>query len=475
MKSKQPSKVKFATAGPSHHSQRIDRQPTRMFVQKQKSRMGREMLQHAPSSVGAHPTVQNQKSRMGHEMLQHAPSSVGPHPSVQKQKSRMGHEMLKHAPSFVGAHPTSQLERQMTRSKNQVQIVQPLYSDDTERLDFQVDASSNITHEPTDKQIRRQIQRWKTEYALSRTEEAPQYVHTKTLRPKHTKSFYDLRKAMVNRETVSLVNEQSTICIKPKSKDTSKEAVDEGLGLETSVQEERNLVGYSTKKLVRNESVKRIVNREEELKEYTKKSTFEFAISKEYPPGFNVASDSTEQKKECKNSVKKLNVREHELDFRNEIDEVLNLWKTGGFLKSIEAFVLSVPSTSNNSVSEIAQLIASPNSNYLVSLTNKHVCAQLARAYAIYCWIANNPTFNFTSDSILSYEKQYGFPLDDNEAEQSAAFKYCKLFVELALHANLEAEVVNGKVRTWKKLTDYDDDPTPHSWNVVSSYYIFMV
>lgn len=411
MKSEQPNKVKFATStsGPSQNSQRIDRQATRMFVQKQKSRMGPDMLKHAPSSMNA-----------------------------------------------VGAHPSSQLERQMTRSNNQVQTVRPLHLDDTERLDFQVDASSNITHEPTDKQIRRQIQRWKTEYALSRTEEAPQHVHTKALKPKHTKSFYDLRKAMVNRETVSL--EKSTVRIKTVAKDTLKAAADETLEPDS---------GKRVPKLLKiqdsaNFSTNKLVTREEEIKVYTKESTFELAISKNYPPGFNVASDSTELEKECKNTVKKLNARERESDFRNEIDEVLKLWKTSGFLKNIEEFVLSVPLTNNNSVSEIAQLIASPISSYLMSLSNKVVCTQLARAYAIYCWIANH--------IILSDEKQYAFLSDDDETEkQSAAFKYCTLFVELALHANLEAEVVNGQVRTWKKLTDDDlNVPTPHSWNVVS-------
>ena len=81
--------------------------------------------------------------------------------------------------------------------------------------------------------------------------------------------------------------------------------------------------------------------------------------------------------------------------------------------------------------------------------TNVHLHVQIAKAYAIYCWITSNITF-----STAEY--------DDFEATSD---DYSSLFKAIALHASLEAEVIKGQVRTWVIM---DSNPTPHSWNMVS-------
>lgn len=140
-------------------------------------------------------------------------------------------------------------------------------------------------------------------------------------------------------------------------------------------------------------------------------------------------------------------------------------WNSNGFLKSIEKFVLDKAPGSNYSVSEVAQAIAPSNANYLASLFGNEAHVKMAKAYALYCWIAHNMTCNITS--MLAAEEEF-FPEKTDVESKSASFDHCTLFVKLSLHVDLEAAVINGQVKTWKKLKEELNFPSPHSWNAVS-------
>lgn len=404
---------------------------------------------------------------------------------VEKQKSRMGHDMLKHAPSLlsnIGNTPMKP-ERQMTRSQDLVKL-SPV--DDTEeRLDVHVDALNNITHEPTDQQIKRQIQRWKTEFSLSKVEEQPK--KSNPMKPKHSKSFYDLRKAMVNRENVSFEHSSVVVQPLPREKNTtlvSQESTEslEKLPSAKLLTKEDSIKDIPTNKLVSQEKKGQIIKNEpfpqekkskispkdEETKIYTKDSNFEYIISKDYPPGFEIAIDLTELDKACNGLVGNIQAKMAEVDFRNQIDETLKLWRSNGFLQSIQDFVLRTAPGSNYSAGEVAHAMASSDADYLISLSGNEIHIKMAQAYALYCWIANNMTCNITS-MLADEEEQYGFSPERSDAEsKSASFDHCTLFVKLAFHVGLEAAIINGQVRTWKKLNDELNFPSPHSWNAVS-------
>ena len=344
---------------------------------------------------------------------------------MERQKSKIGYEMLKHTPSTlsIGQTPTK-LERQFTKG------VFPVVGESEERLDVRVDALNNITHEPTDQQIRRQLHRWETEYSLSKHEKpvADSSFRAQPLKPKpkQTKSFYDLRKAMVNREDVSL--EHSSIIIRPMPVIEDKALLKKG-----------------------------------EIKIYAKDPNFEYRISRDAPPGFEITVDATESEIRCKDLVHSIQAEAVGNYVRKEIEDVLQLWKSNGFLKNIEEYVLSVAPGSNYFVSELASYIFSANASYLATLSANDMHMQLAKAFAIYCWIGNNMSINIAS-MLADDKEQYSIDVEN----RSASFDHCALFVKLALHADLQALIINGKVRTWKKLNDDLNFPSPHSWNVVS-------
>lgn len=359
----------------------------------------------------------------------------------ERQMSMSRNVMLKHTPSSLGTfrQPSQiHLERQMTQSKYIASNDSPLVMKDSDTLKIGLDASRNLCHELTDQQIKRQIQHWKTEFFQSKGEGGSTptpATNRKILQPKHSKSFYGLRKALVNREKILL--EHGNYMVK---------------SISPTIQEEELLAEHSTKEGSRKSLIQKedkVVIPEEVIKTYDKETSFEFKINKDLPPGFNMSTGRSESEKVCKSLVEKIQVKESEMDFRKTIDELFKSWKMSGFLRDIEDYALNFSANTTNSVDEIAQHITPSNARYLISLSDQ-VHIQVAKAYAIYCWISNNITSN------------------ERNNFKPTSLDYSTLFVRIADHAGLKAEVINGKVRTWRSLSDDLDSTTPHSWNTVS-------
>lgn len=386
---------------------------------------------------------------------------------MERQMSKRGHEMVKHTPSTltIGQAP-AKLERQITKGAFPIT---------EKKLDVQVDALNNMTHKPTDQQIRRQIQRWKTEFSLSKHDQpvADNPIHgqpVKPPKPKQTKSFYDLRKAMVNREDVSL--EHSSIIIKPMPvveqtvKKESSQAIAKSI-VKHGPESTADIPAKSKPAQEERKTSNTLLNKEE-IKIYSKDPNFEYKISRDAPPGFEITVDPTELENRCKELVHNIQAEKGGNSVRKEVEGILQLWKQNGFLKSIEEYVLSVAPGSNYSISEVAHHIFCADASYLVSLTGNDMHMQLAKAFATYCWVGNNMSINIAS-MLAGDEEQCGFLPDNLDIEnRSASFDHCTLFVKLAVHADLEAAIINGQVRTWKKLNEDLNFPSPHSWNVVS-------
>lgn len=311
------------------------------------------------------------------------------------------------------------------------------------RLPMTMDAARNLRQEPTDQEIKRQIQRWKTEFALENNlphgpTNPPPRRH---MQPKHSKSFYELRKAMVNRENVCL--EQSRFVV---------QSISENDELESKTSQRSKHIGDVEQSLITQK-------KSFDFKIYDGTRKFEFSINKELPPGFKNFTEVSNA--ECKIIIDKIKVKETEIEFRREINELLELWKMSGFLKNIEEYVLAYPAKKTNSINEISQHIASQDANYLQSVRNVQLHMQIAKAYAIYCWIANNIT-DYVSSAEEHEDADFIATSDD----------YSGLFKTIAYHASLEAEVIEGQVRTWSNMSI---NVTPHSWNMVSETDILML
>ena len=226
---------------------------------------------------------------------------------------------------------------------------------DSNRLPMTMDAARNLRQEPTDQEIKRQIKRWKTEFALknNRLTDPPPKQHTQ---PKHSRSFYELRKAMVNREDVSL--EQSRFVVQSISELESKKSH------QRKHTDHTNLTPGGEKKSQLLMTQKQSCD----YKMYDGEKKFEFPISKDFPPGFKISTEVSQSNKECKAIVDKKE-KETEIHVRREIDELLQLWSTSGYLKNIEQCVLAYPAKRINSVGEISHYIGSPDADYLRSVS----------------------------------------------------------------------------------------------------------
>ena len=465
--SRQPSRAMVAA-----HSQQVTRQPSKVMAPSQR-------VTRQPSRVKVAPASQQVSRQPTRLMVE--PKPPAPVPEVTVMDTQGQFESPQQQSMIEGAkNRPSQLllERKMTQARH---LDNP--TNDPERLQLSIDASSNLRQEPSDQEIRKQIQRWKTQYALEKNLGPPQVPQPpkRPLQPKHAKSFYELRKAMVNREDVSI--EQSSYVIgslpptfdnnhKKKDRDLdspSKQSDLESSAASTPLQDSKTPTPVAEKKKLGTQQLqKKVIDTapkkedldtaqpQENCKVYDGEQKFEVTIDKEPSPGFNILTEVSESDKKCKTLVDAMTKKENEVSVRKEITELLMLWKTSGFLQSIEEYVLRYPAKKSNSVSEIAQNIAAANASYLSSISGASTHVEIAKAYAIYCWIANNV------DSCVSLAGEY------EEANFSTTSDdYSELYMKIALQANLSVEVIKGQVRTWANMTDVF--LTPHSWNAVSS------
>ncbi len=375
-------------------------------------------------------------------------------------RSKTRHEIIPSSNKQFRDPAQSKLQRRVTHGA----IANPPSSP---RLDIRLDAANNLCHEPTDAEIRRKLLQWNNEYALSKNETAVKKVDNK---PKHTKAFYELRKALVNRERIELEKSSYVIKkIKPEMPDEqslvqSRAPIKDALAKsEKSTTKSSSVLEENAKRAEREDSKLKTTSKTK-IKIYREEPNFELKISRDHHHGFNIFIETTETEICCKSLMEGLEAKESGVDIRSEIDKLLDTWKVSSFLKIIEDQAYNCP-LEYTSPNEIAQSIASSDADYLVSLSSNDLHTQVAKAYAIYCWIARYVAFKSTSkDNDHDFNEDYG--LFDEESVESApmvsSFDYANLFKEVAFNANLEAEIITGEVRNWANQL------STHAWNIVS-------
>lgn len=309
-----------------------------------------------------------------------------------------------------------------------------------EKLDMEIDSLNNLRKEPTDMQIKKQLQRWKTELAM---EKKNQTIKMRLGVVKRSDSFFDVRRAMVNRENIMIEHKYT-------------------------IQSKIPQIPEEDEKTPTTNTPAPTIAGAQETKSYENEENLEYLISREQAPGFDLVIEETEAEKQCKTFVENIQGNVNKASCVDEISKLLQSWKTSSFLKTIEQYILNLPLETVTSVVDLANSLAPPDAAYLQPLTENPVHVQVAKSYAIYYWIAANITFDAELWANYLQIKDLEPSASDILAEHKAiCFDYSLLFLQLALLSNLEAVVVNGNVRLWR---DYNGDVVtqPHSWNVVS-------
>lgn len=194
------------------------------------------------------------------------------------------------------------------------------------------------------------------------------------------------------------------------------------------------------------------------------------------PKDFHPPAHKTKQELCSQRVVEQLSPRDPEA--RTYVQKVLADWKDMDVLSKIENHALSVPASSTDSVSGLADSLAGSNAHYLKSMREDGLQQQLAKAYAIFFWV----TTNISYDTELLH--QFLTSSDgkvDCRAEQvlrrrrAICTGYTNLYQALAEAAQLEVAVVHGNMKTWRifaKEGPIDGVFQPqrsnsHSWNMV--------
>lgn len=185
------------------------------------------------------------------------------------------------------------------------------------------------------------------------------------------------------------------------------------------------------------------------------------------------------EEEQCRVTRRKMVPKEAERPMRRLVEETLNDWREGSILGQIESHALSVPAECTTSVRTLASSLTHPEAKYYKSLcesTSFHL--QIAKAYAIYFWIANNIRFCQNMwESFLSNPEDFeskGRPRDALQRRECFSIGHANLFHGVATAAGLTARVVMGNLKVCRSLSSQDCqqhfEPSRlniHWWNMV--------
>lgn len=190
------------------------------------------------------------------------------------------------------------------------------------------------------------------------------------------------------------------------------------------------------------------------------------------------------EEEQCRATRRKMVAKETERPLRSLVEQTLNDWREGSVLGQIESHALSVPAECTTSVKTLASSLADPQAKYCKSLCESasfHL--QIAKAYAIYFWIANNIRFCQNMwESFLSNPEDFESKAKPREVLRKRKYfsiGHANLFHGVATAAGLTACVVVGNLKVCRSLSsslpDYQHfEPSrlnAHWWNMVCNCY----
>ena len=191
--------------------------------------------------------------------------------------------------------------------------------------------------------------------------------------------------------------------------------------------------------------------------------------------------DISREEKQCRHTRQKMVMKETERSLRCRIEAIMREWREGSILGQIESHALSIPPECAASVDTLALSLTNPRSKYVNSLcASDPFHLQIAKAYAIYFWVANN--IRFSHDMWKRYLSNSEGLKSKAEAEVVLQRRKClsighaNLFLSIATAAGLTVCVVMGNIKLCRSLSsqDYTQEFQPsrvnqHWWNMVVS------
>ena len=193
---------------------------------------------------------------------------------------------------------------------------------------------------------------------------------------------------------------------------------------------------------------------------------------------------------ECRLTRDRIAVKEAEHSLRSRVERALNEWRKSDILGLIESHALSVSADKTCSVEMLAMSLTLSHAKYMKTLSQgdqSSFAILIAKAYAIYFWIANN--IRFSPHLWQSFISSYGKKRLKAEAEEVLEKREClsmghaNLFNSIAVAVGLKSRVVMGNIRTEPALNfSYDRqqqgyEPSrlnQHWWNVVSLHSVWV-
>lgn len=207
-----------------------------------------------------------------------------------------------------------------------------------------------------------------------------------------------------------------------------------------------------------------------DLKEYNgDEPNLKKKVCKDIPPGFHTVFKVSDSSIKCKTIVEDIQFSD-DGSLRSELSDALQVWRKSGFLSSIEEHATRIPPIKTTSTEEIAEYLTSSSAYYVNSLLGTSQL-QVAKAYAIYYWIATN--VHYDAERALGNEKPRDMVLSKSVLlnRKALSYDFAILFRDLAHMSQLEAEIVHGKVKSEIREAT-EGGVVGHTWNTVSSGFI---
>ena len=190
----------------------------------------------------------------------------------------------------------------------------------------------------------------------------------------------------------------------------------------------------------------------------------------------------SEREIKCRATVKRLAVLSSEESTREEVEKIMQKLKKSGQLDKIEKHALTLPQSQTTTITGLASSLVNSSAEYIgaAEADENVLCVQIAQAYCIYAWVANNIVYDV--DQLKPCKSRDACSTEPEEVLHTGltvCTGYANLFKALALAAGLKADTVHGHVKQWKSLSKEDKDTfndvpfkpsseNAHTWNTVS-------
>ena len=212
-------------------------------------------------------------------------------------------------------------------------------------------------------------------------------------------------------------------------------------------------------------------------------SAFVFRVDPEPHPTFAPKSQLSDRELECQSTIQRIVSCSSGDLARKEVEELLKQWRDSGQLASIESHALSISPSQPNTIAELADSLVNIEVSFMKAVEGNKLHIQIATAYCIYVWIANNITYDVDQwKAIISGDEDSLTRTTEAEVVLNTRVAVCtgyaNLFKALASTCGLGVEVIYGHARSWKSLSEKRPDAdtvfkqsrqNSHTWNSVSS------